>query len=265
MNKNVFRVAAAFVLASAPALWAESTLANGTTANISNRARSGPGDEASISAFVIKDAAAFVLIRAVGPGLAPFSVTNYATTPSFEVFDGKGAVVTRGVALSALSTSERDTASALFRNLGAFPLPPASADSFAYLCLNPGSYTIVARSGANPGIILTEVYFDPAALGARVPTSFDSTAAASLYAASQFASGKTETVRVGNEDILILHVYGSGVPELALATYRRGGDRWKLASEWKPQKPQFYSVKESNGEVVATGNTTGEEWLLLHL
>jgi hypothetical protein len=259
-------LAAMLASASSAASGADATLANGTPVNISNRARSGPGDDASICGFVVKDTATFVLIRAVGPGLAQFGVAGYASSTTFNVVDANGAIVRTGIAFNEYSATQQASINTMYSALGAFPLPTNSADSIAYLCLNPGSYTVVASPiGSNPGIILTEVYFDSDGIGASEPTSFDSSAAASAYVKQLFAGGRLDTVNVGQESVLVLQKFGSGVPVIAIATYRHVGGQWILASEWMPQITQFYTVKEDNGNVVAVGNTTGQEWVLLAL
>jgi hypothetical protein len=260
-------VAAMLAFASSAAIGADSILANGTAANISNRARSGPGDDASICGFVVKDAATFVLIRAVGPGLAQFGVAGYASATTFDVADAKGASVTTGMAFAGFTAAEQAGLNARFVALGAFPLPNNSADSYAYLCLNPGSYTVVARPvGSSPGIILSEVYFDSTGIGALEPASFDTSATAADYVKQLFAGGKLDVVTVGLEDVLVLQTFGSGVPVVAIGSYRYAAGQWKLASEWSPQDLQrSYAVKEQDGDVVAIGSTTGEEWVLLEL
>jgi hypothetical protein len=257
-------LAAILSFSSTAASGAASTLANGTAANISNRALSGPGNNASICGFVIRDAATFVLIRAVGPGLAQFGVVGYAGGTMFNVVDANGNIVMTGTGFDVLAAAQQQSTNAKYLALGAFPLPTNSADSFAYLCLNPGNYTIVTRpTGSSPGIILTEVYFDSAGIGALEPTSFSTSAAAIAFANQLFAGGKVDIVNVGQQQVLVLQTFGSGVPVVAIGTYLNVGGQWVLASEWRPQVIQFYTVKEDHGSVVAVGNTTGEEWVLL--
>ncbi len=245
---------------------AVSSLTNGTASNISNRALSGSGDNASICGFVVKDAATFLLIRAVGPGLSRFGVAGYATGTAFDVVDADGVNLSSGIAFADYTPAQQANINTQYLALGAFPLPANSADSFAYLCLNPGNYTVVARStGSSPGIILTEIYFDSAGIGALEPTSFDSSGAADNYANQLFASGKVDILGT-QQDVLVLQTFGSGVPVISIGIYRFTGEGWQLASEWRP--PDFqrsYTVKEENGNVVAVGSTTGEKWVLLTL
>jgi hypothetical protein len=245
---------------------ADSSLTNGTASNISNRALSGSGDNASICGFVVKNAATFLLIRAVGPGLAKFGVIGYATGTSFDVVDANGITVTSGGAFADYTPVEQANINTKYLALGAFPLPTNSADSFTYLCLNPGNYTVVARStGSSPGIILTEIYFDSAGIGALEPLSFDSTVAATNYANQLFALGKVDILGA-QQDVLVLQTFGSGVPLISIGIYRYTSGRWQLASEWQPRDYQrFYTIKEENGNVVAVGNITGEKWVLLTL
>jgi hypothetical protein len=85
------------------------------------------------------------------------------------------------------------------------------------------------------------------------------------YVKQLFAGGRIDFVEVGQEEVLVLQTYGSGVPVIAIGTYRYSAGQWILASEWRPEIIQFYTVKEQNGVVVAVGNTTGEQWVLLTL
>src|SRR5258707_1302977 len=68
--KSAALSAAVVALIWAPSLFSQSILANGTAANLSVMSRIGAtGEPPVICGLVIKDAASFVLIRAVGPGL----------------------------------------------------------------------------------------------------------------------------------------------------------------------------------------------------
>jgi len=98
-----------------------------------------------------------VLIRAIGPGLAPFGLPNLLADPTLELFaettllmtnqDWSGSTALRGA----------------FSTAGAFALPPTSRDSALMATLSPGSYTArVTGTAATAGTTLVEVYsLDP--------------------------------------------------------------------------------------------------------
>lgn len=98
-----------------------------------------------------------VLIRAVGPGLAPFGVGGTVANPRLELFDG-----------AAIRIEENDdwgggpTLGGAFVEVGAFPLDAASRDAALIARLQPGSYTVrVTGSNGATGVALFEVYEVP--------------------------------------------------------------------------------------------------------
>jgi hypothetical protein len=99
-----------------------------------------------------------LLIRAVGPGLAPFNVGGVLPDPRLALF--------RGGATAPVVTNARwgGTAElrAAFAGVGAFDLPAGSADAALLLSLSPGSYVAqVAGSAGTGGLVLVEVYEVP--------------------------------------------------------------------------------------------------------
>jgi hypothetical protein len=128
--------------------------------NISTRAYVGTGSSVEIGGFVVSGSQSeTVLVRAVGPTLAQFSVAGPLATPSLSVVDSSGNTVATntgwGTAANASAIAEAATAT------GAFALPAGSADSALLLTLAPGAYTAVV-SGTNgaSGVALVEVYED---------------------------------------------------------------------------------------------------------
>ena len=94
-----------------------------------------------------------VLLRAVGPGLKAFGVTDALAATNLQVFDAKGALLAtnEGWAAAELVAAAATT--------GAFPLVSGSADSALVLRLAPGSYTMqVANPRGSSGIALAEIY-----------------------------------------------------------------------------------------------------------
>jgi hypothetical protein len=94
-----------------------------------------------------------VLIRAVGPGLAPFGVTGTLANPQLRVFRD---------ATQIAANDDWDAAQIgdAFGRVGAFPLPPNSRDSALLVTLDaPAGYTVqVDSTNAGTGTVLVEIY-----------------------------------------------------------------------------------------------------------
>lgn len=108
--------------------------------------------------FVIGGAGAkTVLVRAVGPGLAPFGVVGAVADPRLVLFDSAARQLAVNEDWGGLA-AVRDASA----QVGAFALPPASKDAALLATLEAGSYTVQA-SGANAttGAALVEVYEVP--------------------------------------------------------------------------------------------------------
>ena len=123
--------------------------------NISVLKNVGPG---LLAGFVIAGGGSrAVLIRAVGPGLAAFGVTDAATDPRLELFDGAGR--------SIASNDNWGGTSALvatFAQVGAFALAANSRDAALVATLPPGNYTAqVSGVAGATGSVLLEVYEAP--------------------------------------------------------------------------------------------------------
>jgi hypothetical protein len=129
--------------------------------NISTRAFVGTGSSVEIAGLVIQGSApAKVLIRAVGPTLANFSVSGVLAQPTLTVIDSSGNTVATNTGWSTNANAAAiasETAS-----IGAFALPQGSADCALLLTLPPGAYTaIVSGVGGTSGIALVEAYQAP--------------------------------------------------------------------------------------------------------
>lgn len=100
-----------------------------------------------------------LLIRAVGPGLAQFGVSNFLARPTLSVMLQQ--TVIRANAGWTTDGAKGDIAGAA-RQAGAFPLADNSLDSAALMDLVPGSYTIQVTGADNTsGEVLVEVYVAP--------------------------------------------------------------------------------------------------------
>lgn len=123
-------------------------------ANLSTR-----GDVTATSPLIagfanVGTAARAVLVRAVGPGLADFGVTNYLPSPELVLKNSEGVIVGTNA-----GWNDDPALSAVFARTGAFPLLPGSADCALVAVLEPGTYTVqVVDRGTSGGNALVEIY-----------------------------------------------------------------------------------------------------------
>lgn len=133
--------------------------------NLSTRGRVGVGENSLFAGVVVGGAGITrLLLRAVGPGLAPFGVGGLLARPAMAFYRSDGA---GGQTLlrtnSGWSTGgiAQDLASAAVL-VGAFPLPEGSADCAMVVEVMPGAYTIqVSGVGDTTGEALVEIYVLP--------------------------------------------------------------------------------------------------------
>ena len=127
--------------------------------NVSTRGFVGTGAEALVPGFVIGGAGPKqLLIRAVGPGLAPFGVAGLLNDPQLSVVPlGRTAAVAANDNWGG--TTELIAA---FATVGAFGLPAGSGDAAVVVWLPPGAYTVtVSGVGGTTGVALVEIYEMP--------------------------------------------------------------------------------------------------------
>lgn len=97
-----------------------------------------------------------VLIRAVGPSLANFEVSDPLENPSFRIFNSSAEVIASN---DDWGTDSPTDISTVAQELGAFALTDSSADAATLATLLPGAYTIqVERPENTGGTVLLEVY-----------------------------------------------------------------------------------------------------------
>jgi hypothetical protein len=129
--------------------------------NASARAQVAPGEQTLIAGFVISgDAPKTLLIRAVGPGLAPYGVGNLLANPELTLYrqNSDGAAWTQ-VATNADWSYVSGATLATFARLGAFNIPVGSNDAALFIRLSPGTYTAHASGlGGASGVALIEIY-----------------------------------------------------------------------------------------------------------
>ena len=127
--------------------------------NVSTRGFVGTGPNALVPGFVIGGAGPKqLLIRAVGPGLAPFGVPALLADPQIAIIPlGKTASVATNDNWGG--TAELTAAATA---VGAFALPDGSRDAAVLVWLPPGAYTVTVSGVANTtGTALVEIYDVP--------------------------------------------------------------------------------------------------------
>jgi hypothetical protein len=120
--------------------------------NLSTRMRVQTGDNVGIGGFIIAgNAPKQVLIRAIGPSLTRFGITDPLLDPLLELH-GPGSFAT------ILNNNWRDTQE---QEIQATGIPPTNDfESAILVTLNPGAYTAIVKGNPpNPsGVALVEVY-----------------------------------------------------------------------------------------------------------
>jgi len=120
--------------------------------NISIRAFSSVGSNTLIAGFAINGGSKQILVRGIGPGLAPLGVTGFLTNPEISLYSPDGTVQSNDAWGGTVALTNA------FIQTGAFALDPASLDAAMLATLDAGSYTTVVTSGDGSGVALAEVY-----------------------------------------------------------------------------------------------------------
>lgn len=129
----------------------------GTLVNVSTRAYVGANDRVLIGGFVVNGTQPKqVLIRAAGPALTAYGVTDPLAHPVLELHSSTSLIASNQGWSNQPSAGDIATAAA---NVGAFPFAAGSPDDALLVTLNPGAYTAVVKSGdGTEGTALVEVY-----------------------------------------------------------------------------------------------------------
>jgi hypothetical protein len=128
---------------------------NSRLVNISSRVRvsAGDADGATVAGFFVTGTTPKqILIRAAGPSLTQFGITNPVTAPQLKLYNDKQVVIA-----SNAGWNNDASIAAAGKAVGAFALNANSTDSALLMTLAPGLYTAQVQSG-NTGTALMEVY-----------------------------------------------------------------------------------------------------------
>jgi hypothetical protein len=124
--------------------------------NASIRTGAGTGSNTLIAGFYVRGSTPkTMLIRAVGPTLAGFGVTDALNDPALALFAGQ----TQTESNDDWTQSDVQLIKQVSNRTGAFPLTDGSRDAVLLSSLNQGSYTaqVTAKNG-QPGTALIELY-----------------------------------------------------------------------------------------------------------
>ena len=128
--------------------------------NTSTRAYVGTGDSLLIPGFVVSGTGSLkLLVRAVGPTLTGYGVTDALTDPQLTLYSGSTALGMNDNWSAATNAAEITAAAS---TVGAFPLTSGSKDSAVFATLAAGTYTaVVSGVGGATGTALVELYLVP--------------------------------------------------------------------------------------------------------
>ncbi len=167
--------------------------------NVSVRTFVGTGTSNVAVGFALSGAGTKqLLLRGVGPTLGTFGVTGALASPLLGLYNRASVVLNTNAGWGGGAV----LASA-FAAVGAFALPPASADTVLYQTLATGTTYSALLSGANDttGIALAEVYdADPGVPATRLTNvsarAFSGTGASALTAGFVIGGNGTETLLI---------------------------------------------------------------------
>lgn len=125
-------------------------------ANVSARSAVGTGAGILIAGFVVGENSRAILVRGIGPGLAPFNVPNTLGDPQLRIYRDNQLL---GENNDWGTGNNRTLLISASQSVAAFALPADSRDAALLLTLPRGAYTAQV-SGVNntTGIALIEVY-----------------------------------------------------------------------------------------------------------
>jgi hypothetical protein len=119
--------------------------------NIATRGRVQTGDSVMIAGFVIQGTGPqSVVVRARGPSLAPFGISDFLANPTLQLFSGQTVI-------AANDDWQQAANAAQLQSSGFAPSYPA--ESAILVTLQPGAYTaIVSGVGGSTGIAIVEAF-----------------------------------------------------------------------------------------------------------
>jgi hypothetical protein len=128
--------------------------------NISTRSFVQTGDNVMIGGFIVQGTGPKrVIIRAIGPELTPFGITNALANPTLELHNGSGAVIATNDDWQTTIIGGIITTNQVSDIQNSGRAPTAASESAIIADLPPGNYTAIVHGINNTtGVALVEVY-----------------------------------------------------------------------------------------------------------
>jgi hypothetical protein len=121
--------------------------------NISTRGFVRTGDNVMIAGMIVQSNSQKVIVRALGPTLSGFGITNPLANPTLELRDANA---------NLLSVNDNWKTTQQTEIMASGKAPPNDLESAIVRTLTPGTYTaIVAGANSTTGVALVEVYTLP--------------------------------------------------------------------------------------------------------
>jgi hypothetical protein len=135
---------------------------SGVAANISTRGFVQTGDNVMIGGFIVQDGDKKVIVRAIGPELIPYGITNALADPALELHDSTTALIAGNNNWQTTQIGGIITSSQVAEIQNSGLAPTSSSESAIIATLPPGNYTAIVRGvNATTGVALVEVYVLP--------------------------------------------------------------------------------------------------------
>jgi hypothetical protein len=151
---------------------ATATATPGLVGNVSTRLPVGTGDNVLIEGFIVQGSVGStkkILVRAIGPSLIPFGITDALANPALEIHDSSGATVATNNDWKVTQSGGLITGDQSGEINGSGLAPGNDLESAIIANLAPGSYTaVVSGVGNTTGTGVVDAYDISAASPAKL-------------------------------------------------------------------------------------------------
>jgi hypothetical protein len=121
-------------------------------ANIATRGTVQTGDDVMIAGFILRGGPSQIVLRAIGPSLAPAGVSGVLADPTLELRDNQGSLL-------GSNDNWQEKGFPAIQLTAAGLSPAATVESAFATTLSPNSYTAIVRGAhGTTGVALVEVY-----------------------------------------------------------------------------------------------------------